>query len=199
MVSFFLLVAPLPTKLRRKALTFFSTSPVLAQVFLGLKFTFFFILILFLDSVNRVYRVQQEMSLAHDANGGAGGGMGRGVMASDRSETQVRRFYSQRNMYLCGFTLFLSHILSRTYSLVLELTEVKETLQEQKKLAATAGADSKLVENAELAKLKEVIRQQDLDIEHLKKQSDGLSKEYYKISDELNEKMGVPVGNKKTN
>jgi hypothetical protein len=33
-------------------------------------------------------------------------------------EVQARKFYSQRNMYLCGFTLFLSLILNRTYMMV---------------------------------------------------------------------------------
>lgn len=47
-------------------------------------------------------------------------------MVNDRSEVQARRFYSQRNMYLCGFTLFLTLILLRTYSLVTELLATKD-------------------------------------------------------------------------
>lgn len=35
---------------------------------------------------------------------------------------------SERNMYLYGFTLFLSLILSRTYSLVLDLIKAQEDL-----------------------------------------------------------------------
>ena len=40
------------------------------------------------------------------------------VVGSERMEVQARKFYSQRNMYLCGFTLFLSLILNRTYMMV---------------------------------------------------------------------------------
>lgn len=157
----------------------------MSRVALTLKFTFFFILILFVDSVNRVYRVQQEIAQAHEGNGF---GNGAGV-AIDRSEVQARRFYAQRNMYLCGFTLFLSHILSQTYSLVLELADARE-----KVVANKSASDS----TEEVARLKEVIRKQDLDIEHLKKQAKGLSAEYEKVSDELNEKTGVTAGNKKS-
>lgn len=40
------------------------------------------------------------------------------VLGHERMEVQARKFYSQRNMYLCGFTLFLSLILNRTYMMV---------------------------------------------------------------------------------
>ena len=42
----------------------------------------------------------------------------RAVLGHERMEVQARKFYSQRNMYLCGFTLFLSLILNRTYLMV---------------------------------------------------------------------------------
>lgn len=159
----------------------------MARVALTLKFTFFFILILFVDSVNRVYRVQQEISAAHEsAAAGLPGGMG-----ADRSEIQARRFYAQRNMYLCGFTLFLSHILSQTYTLVLELAEARER-------AALTGGEKGVDQTKEIKRLEEVIRKQELDITHLKKQAKGLSVEYEKVSDELNEKSGVVPGNKKS-
>lgn len=195
MAAFFLLVAPLPTNLRRRALVFLSENAIMAQIQVGLKFTFFFILILFADSVNRVYRVQQEIAAAHEGTGPLSGNL----LHGDRSEVQVRRFYSQRNMYLCGFTLFLSHILGQTYALVWELIEVKQQLSEKEEAeAAATKKKSDDFDEKDLEVLKETIRQKDLDIEHLKKQSEGLSKEYYKISDELNEKTGLPVSDKKS-
>jgi len=57
------------------------------------KITFIFILILFVDSVNRVYRVQRELS--EHANAGPYGQAG-----GDRMEVQARKFYSQRNMFV---------------------------------------------------------------------------------------------------
>jgi len=60
------------TKLTWIATSFISESPLVAKAQHGLKITFIFILILFIDSVNRVYRVQQELSIATENNGGSG-------------------------------------------------------------------------------------------------------------------------------
>lgn len=80
---FLALVIPLPHTIKRKLFAFISESPIIAKLQYGLKvhyfqlripkfpakqltwpaqITFIFILILFIDSVNRVYRVQQELS-----------------------------------------------------------------------------------------------------------------------------------------
>lgn len=41
--------------------SFISESKIIAKLQYGMKITFIFILILFIDSVNRVYRVQVEL------------------------------------------------------------------------------------------------------------------------------------------
>jgi hypothetical protein len=183
MISFFLLVVPLPYKLRKRAIFFLHNNPLVSKVALGLRFTFFFIFILFVDSVNRVYRVQRDYALSTAGSHGVGQGAAAGY---DHNELQARRFYAQRNMYLCGFTLFLSFILLRTTALVSELADAREALK-----------SSTISEVHEVKTLKETIRKQKLDIEHLKKQAEGLSREYNKVSDELNEKSGVQPSNKK--
>lgn len=92
MVLFMLLILPLPFTIRRKMFTyalgwapslspwirtanrvrsFISENPLVAKVQYGMKITFIFILILFIDSVNRVYRVQIELA-STDANGQKG-------------------------------------------------------------------------------------------------------------------------------
>lgn len=190
MISFFILVFPLPNSARRKLLTFLSESPLIKSVQASLKFTFVGILILFIDSVNRVYRVQAELHAAHESVVGAVGAM------SDRSEIQARRFYAQRNMYLCGFTLFLSLILNRTYTLVLDLTIAKDKLTTTG--SKTSDDKSELKEaKQEIVRLRDLVQQKERDLAALKKQSEGLSKEYYKVSDELNEKSGVKTADKK--
>jgi hypothetical protein len=85
MALFMLLIVPLPFTIRRKMFTFMYTppsspyktphsqtyrseSPLVAKLQYGMKITFIFILILFIDSVNRVYRVQVE--LAESKEGG---------------------------------------------------------------------------------------------------------------------------------
>lgn len=86
MSIFMLLIVPLPFTMKRKLFTFISDSPIIAKLQYGLKvrqidnlalssltqqITFIFILILFIDSVNRVYRVQVELAAA-SKKGGAG-------------------------------------------------------------------------------------------------------------------------------
>ncbi|KAL8839212.1 MAG: hypothetical protein Q9170_001818 [Blastenia crenularia] len=146
--------------------------------------TFIFILILFVDSVNRVYRVQTELSMAKNQGGAAAS-----VAGSERMEVQARKFYSQRNMYLCGFTLFLSLILNRTYVMILDTLRLEERVKryegdpkgqgkESDKLAQAGGA-------GEIGKLKNQLAQKDRDLEAMKKQSEGLSREYNNLGDQF--------------
>lgn len=111
-------------------------------------------------------------------------------------EVQARKFYSQRNMYLCGFTLFLSLILNRTYTMILEVLRLEE---ENKRLT---GGDSKSEkgksglgqagELGEVSELKRQLKKRDQDIETLKKQSQGLSDEYNRLGDQVSSKDAVP-------
>lgn len=57
--------------------SFISENPIVAKLQYGLKITFIFILILFIDSVNRVYRVQIELSAVTEN--------GKGYVLPDRS------------------------------------------------------------------------------------------------------------------
>lgn len=91
MVIFMGLIVPLPFTMKRKLFTFISESPIVAKLQYGMKvqssvlihshilqltktkqITFIFILILFLDSVNRVYRVQVELAAYAKDGSGAG-------------------------------------------------------------------------------------------------------------------------------
>lgn len=59
-----------------------------------------FVAILFVDALQRMVKVMSEGETAKDQRG----------IQDVRAETNyaARKFYSQRNMYLTGFTLFLS-------------------------------------------------------------------------------------------
>lgn len=106
-------------------------------------------------------------------------------------EVQARKFYSQRNMYLCGFTLFLSLILNRTYVLILDVLKLEETVKALRKDSNDKVKDGAL-ESTELKKLKEQLAASERDKEALLKQSDGLHREYGSLSDKFNalEKQG---------
>jgi len=181
MALFMLLIVPLPFTIRRKMFTFISESPLIAKLQYGMKITFIFILILFIDSVNRVYRVQVELAESNKQQGGAA------VLGHERMEVQARKFYSQRNMYLCGFTLFLSLILNRTYTMILDVLRLEEKVKKYEGDPKASGKESEKLANAgnagEIGKLKKQLAEKERDLETLKKQSEGLSREYGDLSD----------------
>jgi B-cell receptor-associated protein 31 len=113
-------------------------------------------------------------------------------------EVQARKFYSQRNMYLCGFTLFLSLILNRTYTMILDVLRLEEKVKRYEGSSKAGGKQGEKLENAgnigEIGKLREALAAKDRDIEILKKQSEGLSKEYKTLSDtyEATQKDSTP-------
>ncbi|KAK9476802.1 B-cell receptor-associated protein 31-like-domain-containing protein [Lipomyces japonicus] len=179
MISFFLIVTPLPFNARRRLFSFISTSDWLAKTQYTLKITFVFILILFIDSVNRVYRVQGTAGQSSDAAKLISAG-------HDRTELQARKFYSQRNMYLCGFTLFLSVILNRTYVLAVDLLSAEDTIARLKAGSKSSSSDAAQEASAtEIARLKSELKQKQTDLDTLKSQADGLANEYNKLGDQI--------------
>ncbi|CEN62854.1 Putative BAP31 domain protein [Aspergillus calidoustus] len=185
MAVFMGLIVPLPFTVRRKLFAFVSESPIIAKLQYGLRITFIFILILFIDSVNRVYRVQLEVA----AFGKEGGNMGAAALGTDRMEVQARKFYSQRNMYLCGFTLFLSLILNRTYTMILETLRLEDRIKLLEGDKRAGGKDSARLAQAgdmgEIGRLKNELEAKERDIETLKKQCEGLTREYHNLGDQV--------------
>jgi hypothetical protein len=156
--------------------TWISTSAIVGRIQYCLKITFVFILILFIDSVNRVYRVQSELS----DNKHMGG---QSVMGHERMEVQARKFYSQRNMYLCGFTLFLSFILDRTYALTLENLQLHTTVKQLR------GDNAKLTEGG-ADELKKQLAAAKRDNEVMRKQAEGLTREFNALADRFADASG---------
>lgn len=165
MVFFTVLSLPFPRKVRRTVLATVSKPFTLEQVQIITKCVIGFVAVLFIDSVNRVYTVTTELSQA-----------GAERALSDRSEVQARKFYAQRNMYLCGFALFLTLLTTRAYSLVAELVFTKDKLDEYNKLygnTAPVSGDSE-----EIADLKKDLAAKDEELNKLKEQAEGLSSDY---------------------
>ncbi|KAJ1031511.1 hypothetical protein NDA13_001902 [Ustilago tritici] len=170
MSMFMVLIVPLPFTWRRKLFHFLATNPVVAKIQYGLKITFIFVAVLFVDAVQRMVKVMSEGETARDNRG----------VQDVRTETNyaARKFYSQRNMYLTGFTLFLSLILSRTYSLILDLINTQEELVALKKGAKTSGSDA------------DIEKKYLTEIDTLKKQTKQQQQEYNRLSDELAKATG---------
>lgn len=159
---FTVLSLPYPRKVRRTVLTAVSAPFRNEKVQIALKCILGFVVVLFIDSVNRVYNVNTELLNSNTMMNG---------IVNDRSDIQARRFYAQRNMYLCGFTLFLNLILLRTYALVTELLVTKDKVD-------LLAVDSDSTESPEISKLKDKLADKDKEIEDLKEKAQALSKSY---------------------
>lgn len=127
MVLFALLTVPLPVSVRRPLLRTISTPFHNKEVNIAIKCILVFILILFVDSVNRTMSLEEELR-------GFNSKLNTNIISTDRSDILARKFYSQRNLYLTGFTLFLTLILTRTYDLVHEYLSLKDSHGANEKL-----------------------------------------------------------------
>src|SRR4051794_25025893 len=116
-------------------------------------------------------------------------------MGHERLEVQARKFYSQRNMYLCGFTLFLSLILNRTYVMILDVLRLEEEVKSLKgdPAAKAKGSSLQKAGNAgEISRLKEELAAKDRDMANLKKQVENMSKEYNRMGDQISGNDNTP-------
>ncbi|KZO97586.1 B-cell receptor-associated 31-like protein [Calocera viscosa TUFC12733] len=182
MVFFLLLIAPLPFAARRKFFTFLSESPIVGKVAYALKIMFIFVAILFVDAVQRMFRTTAEADMAKAGQGG-----------DVRAETNfaAKKFYAQRNMYLTGFTLFLSLILTRTYYIILDLihtqeeyAKLKKATQSNSKASLQSGDQAKQIEELKTKLAAAEAKSRDYDI--LKSQATNQAKEYDRLADEYN-------------
>ena len=101
MVTFCVIVTPLPYAIRKRMFQFLSESPIIAKIAYGLKISFMYVFerwtcifanlsfrfigILFVDALQRMFRVTAEADLAKS---------GAGAMADVRTETNfaARKF-----------------------------------------------------------------------------------------------------------
>ncbi|KAG8740781.1 hypothetical protein FRC10_003890 [Ceratobasidium sp. 414] len=190
MATFCLLVMPMPFVARRKLFRFLTESVVVAKIAYALKISFIFVGVLFVDAVQRMLRVTAEAQQAKTAAGAA----------SVQTETNhaAKKFYTQRNMYLTGFTLFLSLILTRTFYILLDLIHTQEQYAELKK--RTEGKPGAKDQSADIAELKKKLNASEAksrDFETLKKQAQQQAAEYDRLATEYNKSTGQ-VSNKKS-
>jgi len=185
MVAFCIFVAPLPFKVRRRLFRFLSESPMVAKIAYGLKISFISVAILFLDAVQRMFRITTEVEAAkHNGQG----------IQDVRTETSfaARKFYAQRNVYLTGFCLFLSLVLTRTFYIIQDLIHVQDEYAKLKKAAASTSRGNVAADDhtKEIEKLKK-------DLETLKGQARSQAAEYDRLADQYNKETGKPVSDKR--
>ena len=106
-------------------------------------------------------------------------------------EVQARKFYSQRNMYLCGFTLFLSLILNQTYVMILNVLRLEEKLKMYEGDPRAGGKSAEKLDRAgesgEIGSLKKDLHKKDKELQAMKSQAEGLQKEYDQLSVKYNQ------------
>ncbi|KAG9103104.1 hypothetical protein FRC06_000206 [Ceratobasidium sp. 370] len=190
MATFCLLVMPLPFAARQKLFRFLTESVIVAKIAYGLKISFIFVGVLFVDAVQRMLRVTAEAQQAKTAAGAAN--------VQTETNHAAKKFYTQRNMYLTGFTLFLSLILTRTFYILLDLIHTQEQYTElKKKIEGKPGAKDQSAEIAELKKKLNASEAKSRDFETLKKQAQQQAAEYDRLATEYNKSTGQ-VSNKKS-
>lgn len=114
-------------------------------------------------------------------------------MGAEHLQVQARKFYSQRNMYLCGFTLFLSLILNRTYSLIIDVLRLEDKIKDlQERGVGKGGKGGKNEEE-----LRKLLEKKERELEVVKKQAEGLSREYGDLSDKYAKAIGEDGKGKK--
>lgn len=84
-----------------------------------------------------------------------------------------------RYRYLCGFTLFLSLILNRTYVLILDLLKLEQTVKELR------AESNERVRNDVDGDFTKKLEAKERELAIVKKQAEGLSREYGELSDRL--------------
>ncbi|EPS98923.1 hypothetical protein FOMPIDRAFT_1164768 [Fomitopsis schrenkii] len=188
MATFCILVAPLPYGIRKRLFRFLSESPIVAKLAYGIKISFIFVGVLFIDAFQRMVRVAAESELAKTSGSG---------VQDVRSETNfaARKFYAQRNTYLTGFTLFLSLVLTRTFYILLDLINTQEEYAKLKQESAKSSKgqiasqdQAKQVEELKkkLAASEEKVR----DYAIVKKQAEQNAREYDRLATEFNKANG---------
>jgi B-cell receptor-associated protein 31 len=98
-------------------------------------------------------------------------------------------------VYLTGFCLFLSLVLTRTFYIILDLIHTQEEYAKLKQASTTGtnGAASSKGDSAEIASLKkqlEEAKKQQRDFDILKKQAKQNNAEYDRLATELNDLSG---------
>lgn len=154
MSSLVLLLLPLPYPVRKKIIDFTFVLEKSQHFRIGVGFSAILLVMQFLDCLNRLKRyshIGRSDFMSHDQ------------LAS--------KFYAQRNLYLTGAVLYL---FLATYTLVSIVRKMVAKEGEYRKIANTEKGD----EESEVAKYKQLIKLKEQDIATMKKQLQGLQKEY---------------------
>ncbi|PVG00082.1 hypothetical protein CPB86DRAFT_806006 [Serendipita vermifera] len=177
MAAFIFVLMPMPLAARKKLFHFLTESYIVGKIAYGLKISFIFVAILFVDAVQRMLRITAEAEASKNANSGVNN-------VSAEVNVAARKFYAQRNTYLTGFCLFLSLCMTRTIQILVHLVHTEEELNKLRAKTASGSSDA----IAEVEELKAELQRKERDLGQQ-------SVEYDRVAAELQRAMGS--GNKR--
>ncbi|KAI9031351.1 B-cell receptor-associated protein 31-like-domain-containing protein [Hyaloraphidium curvatum] len=190
---------PLPLSMRKNALKFLSTNPLVQQVLYMVRISFIGVGLLMLDAWRVVYA--ESAHSGHDEDSMES--MGKKAKAAHYApgyEPHARLWRAQRNLYLTGFTLFLGIVLYRFFGTLLELQQHEDKAAAVKKQAEGARKEyDRMLDEVKKKddKIREMLEKEETlvaqnktfkaDFEAMKRQSENLSKAYDDLSTLHNE------------
>ncbi|KAI3640266.1 hypothetical protein MIR68_001144 [Amoeboaphelidium protococcarum] len=116
-----LISLPMPVLWRKRLFEFCAKSTALAWLHYYLKIAFVFIFVLFLDSLRLAVGKDQSTNQFTPQN------------TVNEAQMYMKLFRAQRNMYLTGFTLFMSLLLNRTFAMIGEAVKYQTQIEALKK------------------------------------------------------------------
>ncbi|KAI9179759.1 Endoplasmic reticulum transmembrane protein 3 [Blastocladiella emersonii ATCC 22665] len=191
-VVLLILCAPLPQVVRKAVVSFVSKSRVVEQLLFFLKIGMVGVTLMFADTVMRTQKLQETIRLAKQGVP-HGDHMHHHLPSADADAVlHSKLFYSQRNMYLTGFTLLLSLVLNRVYSLIKEVVRndersavvVRQADNNAKQLAALVdGKDDAAKEVAALKAKLALTEAAARDLDVVKAQANANNEQYMELAD----------------
>ncbi|RKP15021.1 endoplasmic reticulum protein [Piptocephalis cylindrospora] len=206
MVLMTLFLLPLPYSFRKGLTRWLAESSAAERLHYYLKIICIFVLVLFVDALNRSIRLHHDLHDPGQTQSPFAGSGGHGLEARVDATAHSRMFYAQRNVYLCGFTLFLTLALYRLQDVFLQWVTAEEKLQEARRHTAKQSGDqnkaSQRYETAEAEVIRLQARVSELEEAHIKykdisHQMDNQNKAYLELTDryaELERKHALRSG-----
>lgn len=168
MATLVLLLLPLPHALRVKILDITTALRLNVNVKGGVVFSIVLMMLQFWDCVNKVKRY------SHTENPYFTQFNNQPQMSTGFLYDQLAsKFYAQRNLYITGAVLYLALSINTVVGILRKLVSKETEYRRVKKLAASGTTD-----NAEATRLRELIKQREMDIATMKKQLGGVQTAY---------------------
>uniref|UniRef100_A0A8C3UN95 Endoplasmic reticulum transmembrane protein n=1 Tax=Catharus ustulatus TaxID=91951 RepID=A0A8C3UN95_CATUS len=164
------LCLPFISPLRWQKIFMFPLWSKVAVFWNRMFLTIIVLLFLFADAVREVRKYSSVHVNEKSAN----------VNTSAFDHIQMKLFRSQRNLYLSGFSLFLWLVLRRTVTLLTQLAKemASHAALETQVNDATEAAKKYMAENKRGAAVLESFHKAKTEVAAVKKQSEGLRREY---------------------